>query len=185
MGKTTTAGFFRDEGLAVWDGDASVHRLYAPGAAGARAIAALWPDAVGPTGVDRAALRRVLAADDTALARIEGVIHPLVTEERQRFVATSPSDIVVCDIPLLFETGAEADLDATLLVTAPPALQRRRVMARPGMTEALFQRLLARQMPDPMKRAKADHILETLAPEATRAGVKALIGYLRETHLND
>lgn len=179
MGKTTTAGFFAAAGIPVWDGDSAVHRLYAADAAGAAAIAAIWPQAVGPNGVDRGALRQIIAADATALPRIEAAIHPLVTAERAAFIGRTDSDIVVCDIPLLFETGAEAELDATLLVTAPPALQRARVLARPGMTAEILQMLLARQMPDREKRARADHILETLSLHATEAGVAALIGYIR------
>lgn len=179
MGKSTTAGFFADAGIPVWDGDSAVHELYGPDAAGTAAIAQHWPQAVGSEGVDRTALRALIAADPQVLARIEALIHPLVTKVRAAFIAQATSDIVLCDIPLLFETGAEADLDATLLITAPLALQRRRVMSRPGMTEATFQTLLARQMPDREKRARADHILETLSLDATRAGVLALIDYIR------
>ncbi len=180
-GKSTTAAMFRDEGLPVWDADAAVHRLYAAGGAAVAPIAALHPPAVHAGAVDRSALRVWIARDDTALARIEAVVHPLVAADRAAFVAAATADIVVLDIPLLFETGAEAELDATLTVTCPPDLQRRRVLARPGMTAAHFAALLAKQMPDAEKRARATHVIETLGLDAVRAAVRALIAYIRET----
>jgi dephospho-CoA kinase len=181
MGKSTTAGFFRDAGVPVWDADAAVHRLYARGGPAVAQIAALHPQAVHDGAVDRSALRVWIARDETALARIEAVVHPLVAADRAAFVAAATADIVVLDIPLLFETGAEATLDATLTVTAPPELQRRRVLARPGMTEAHFATILAKQMPDAEKRARATHVIETLGLDAVRAAVRALIAYIRET----
>ena len=180
MGKSTTAGFFREAGLPVWDADAAVHRLYARGGAAVAPIGALHPQAVHDGAVDRSALRVWIARDETALARIEGVVHPLVAADRAAFVAAATADIVVLDIPLLFETGAEAALDATLTVTAPAELQRRRVLARPGMTEAHFAAILAKQMPDAEKRARATHVIETLGLDAVRAAVHALVAYIRE-----
>jgi len=180
MGKSTTAGFFAALGIPVWDADAAVHRLYAQGGAGAAAIAALCPSAVSHGAVDRAALAEWIVRDPAALAQIEAAIHPLVAADRTAFLAAAAGDLVVLDIPLLFETGAEAGLEATLLVTAPPALQRARVLARPGMTEARFRAILARQMPDPEKRARATHIIETLGLEAARQAVQALVAYIRE-----
>ncbi|MDT8857606.1 dephospho-CoA kinase [Paracoccaceae bacterium Fryx2] len=180
MGKSTTAEFFAEAGLPVWDADAAVHRLYAPGGSAVSAVGALCPDAVFAGGIDRGILKRWIASDTTALARLEAVVHPLVAADRDTFLAGAAADIVVLDIPLLFERGTEAEMDATLLVTAPPALQRARVMARPGMTEAQFQTILARQMPDAEKRARATHIIETLGIEAAREGVNALIDYIRK-----
>ena len=180
MGKSTTAGFFREAGLPVWDADAAVHRLYARGGAAVAPIGALHPQAVHDGAVDRSALRVWIARDETALARIEWVVHPLVAADRAAFVAAATADIVVLDIPLLFETGAEAALDATLTVTAPAELQRRRVLARPGMTEAHFAAILAKQMPDAEKRARATHVIETLGLDAVRAAVHALVAYIRE-----
>lgn len=180
MGKSTTAGFFAALGIPVWDADVAVHRLYAQGGAGAAAIAALCPSAVSGGAVDRAALADWIVRDPAALAQIETAIHPLVAADRTAFLAAAAGDLVVLDIPLLFETGAEAGLDATLLVTAPPALQRARVLARPGMTETRFRAILARQMPDAEKRARATHIIETLGLEAARQAVLALITYIRE-----
>ncbi|OIQ06787.1 MAG: dephospho-CoA kinase [Rhodobacteraceae bacterium CG2_30_10_405] len=180
MGKSTTAGFFAALGIPVWDADAAVHRLYAQGGAGAAAIAALCPSAVSHGAVDRAALAEWIVRDPAALAQIEAAIHPLVAADRTAFLAAAAGDLVVLDIPLLFETGAEAGLEATLLVTAPPALQRARVLARPGMTEARLKAILARQMPDPEKRARATHIIETLGLEAARQAVQALVAYIRQ-----
>ena len=180
MGKSTTAGFFAELGVPVWDADAAVHRLYARGGAAVGPLSAIWPDAVQDGAIDRAVLKATIAADPGALARIEGIVHPLVAADR---AACAPdAGITVYDIPLLFEKGTEAEMDATLLVTAPPEVQRARVMARPGMTEAMFAAILARQMPDRDKRARATHIIETLGLDAARAGVAALVAYIRTRH---
>ncbi len=180
MGKSTTARFFSEAGVPVWDADATVHRLYAAGGAAVEPVAALCPAARGPDGIDRAALKAWIAADPAALRRIETIVHPLVAAARAAFLHETSAPLVVLDIPLLFETGADLAMDATLLVTAPARLQRARVLARPGMTEAQFEAILARQMPDRDKRARATHILETLSLEAARAGVQALIAYLTD-----
>lgn len=178
MGKSTTAALFREQGVPVWDADAAVHRLYAPGGAAVAPLAALCPAALKDGAIDRAALKGWIAADPTALAQIEAVVHPLVSADRDAFAANASAPLILFDIPLLFEKGTEAMMDATLLVTAPAALQRARVLARPGMTEAQFATILARQMPDRDKRARADHIIETLSPDSARAAVRALIAYL-------
>jgi dephospho-CoA kinase len=178
MGKSTTAALFREQGVPVWDADAAVHRLYAPGGAAVAPLAALCPAALTDGGINRTALKDWIATDPTALSQIESVVHPLVSADRDTFAATATAPMIVFDIPLLFEKGTEAMMDATLLVTAPPALQRARVLARPGMTEAQFATILARQMPDRDKRARADHIIETLSPDSARAAVRALIAYL-------
>jgi dephospho-CoA kinase len=179
MGKSTTAGFFADAGCAVWGADAAVHRLYAEGGVAVGPIGDAFPEAVRQGAVDRGALKQIMAQNPDALAEIERLVHPLVAVDRADFLAKAKGDIVVLDIPLLFENGAEVEMDATLLVTAPADLQRARVLARPGMTEALFQTILARQMRDAEKRARATHIIETLGLEAARQGVLALIGYIR------
>ncbi|MCO8143750.1 dephospho-CoA kinase [Rhodovulum tesquicola] len=183
MGKSTTADIFRVLGVPVWDADAAVHRLYGPGGAAIPAIAALCPDAVGQAGVDRATLKDWIGRDPSALARIEAVVHPLVAADREAFTkAHADAPVLVLDIPLLFETGAEDWLDAVLVVTAAPEVQRARVLSRPGMTEAQFDLLLSRQMPDAEKRARADHVIETRSLEQTRAEVQALLDKLRENH---
>jgi dephospho-CoA kinase len=180
MGKSTTAAMFAAEGIPVWDADTVVHRLYAPGGAAVEPLAKLRPDALAADGINREALKRWIAADPGALRQIEAVVHPLVAADRAAFLADSETDLVLLDIPLLFETGAETALDATLLVTAPPEVQRARVLARPGMTEELFRSLLAKQMPDHQKRARATHLIETLSHDSVRACVHALIDYIRK-----
>ena len=182
MGKSTTAALFAAQGIPVWDADAAVHRLYARGGAAVAAVATLYPEALAGTAINRSALNAVIARDPGALARIEATVHPLVAADRAVFSASARADLIVLDIPLLFETGSESQLDATLLVTAPAAVQRARVLARPGMTEAQFQRLLTRQMPDAEKRARATHIVETLDLAATTAYVSALIAHIRGRH---
>lgn len=182
MGKTATAALFADEGIPVWDADAAVHRLYATGGAAVVGIAALHPAATVSGVVDRAVLKSWIASDPNALARIEAVVHPLVAADRNAFLAKAAGDLVVLDIPLLFEKGTDATLEATLLVTAPAILQRQRVLSRPGMTEAQFDLILSRQMPDAEKRARATHILETLSEASAQAYVRALIAFIRTTH---
>lgn len=182
MGKSTTAAMFADEGVPVWDADAAVHRLYGPRGAATGPISDLCPEAVTVAGVDRAVLKARIASDPSVLSRIEAIVHPLVAADRDDFLRSASADIVVVDIPLLFEKGTEASLDATLLVTAPARLQRQRVLARPGMTEAQFQLILSRQMPDAEKRARATHILETLSKDSARAYIRALILYIRSAH---
>lgn len=181
MGKSTTAAFFADEGIAVWDADAVVHGLYGQAGAAVAPIAALHPAAVRSGAVDRQMLKQWIAEDPTALQKIEAVVHPLVAADRADFIANAQSDIAVLDIPLLFEKSTEKEMDATLLVTAPEALQRRRVLSRPGMSEAQFTAILARQMPDAQKRARATHVIETLSLASAQACVRALIAYIRES----
>lgn len=185
MGKSTTAAMFAAEGVPVWDADAAVHRLYAQGGAGVAAIAVLRPEAIVGGAVDRGRLKEWIAADPAALQQIEAAIHPLVAADRAAFIdraARAGADLVLLDIPLLFETGAEAALDATLVVTAPAEVQRARVLARPGMTEAQLAAILARQMPDAEKRARATHVIETLTLEETRAAVRRLLVELGAAH---
>jgi len=182
MGKTATAALFAEEGIRVWNADDAVHRLYAIGGAAVAAIAALHPAATVSGAVDRTVLKSWIASDPTALARIEAAVHPLVAADRDAFLLRATGDIVVLDIPLLFEKGTDATLEATLLVTAPAVLQRRRVLSRPGMTEAQFDLILARQMPDAEKRARATHILEALSEASARAYVRALIAFIRTAH---
>lgn len=182
MGKSTTAQMFRDAGIPVWDADAAVHRLYARQGAGANVIAGLAPQAVVDGAVDRNALRSVVVADPAMLPRIEAAIHPLVAADRARFLAEHRArDLVVFDIPLLFETGAEDELDGVLVISAAEETQRSRVLARPGMTEEALERIVARQTPDAEKRRRADHVIETdFGPEPVRTAVLALIENLTQ-----
>jgi dephospho-CoA kinase len=180
MGKTTTACLFEEAGVPVWDADAAVHRLYGPDEPGTRAIARLAPGVVGAAGVDRAALREAIAADPDLLARVESAVHPLVAADRAAFVeANRDAPLIVLDIPLLFETGGEAEVDAVVVATAPSAVQRERVLARPGMDEAQFERILLRQVPDAEKRRRADHVVRTdQGVDRARQAVLSIIGEL-------
>lgn len=180
MGKSTTAGLFAAEGLPVWDADAAVHRLYAAGGAAVGPVAGLCPEAKLDGAIDRVALKHWITRDPTALARLETVVHPLVAADREHFIASATADIIVLDIPLLFEKGSESQMDATLLCTAPAAVQEARVLARGTLTKAQFETILARQMPDAEKRARATHIVETLSIDQVRAYVQALIAHIRK-----
>jgi dephospho-CoA kinase len=180
MGKSTTTGFFAAAGVPVWEADAAVHRIYADGP-GAAALAGLAPEAVADGAVDRDRLRAAVVADPGLLDRVEAAIHPLVAADRAGFVAANAeADLLVLDIPLLFETGAERQLDGVLVVSAAPEVQRARVLARPGMTEDALTRILARQLPDAEKRARADFVIETdRGLVAARADVLSLLARIR------
>ncbi|GLK66195.1 MULTISPECIES: dephospho-CoA kinase [Paracoccus] len=173
MGKSTAAGMFRDLGHPVWDADAAVHRLYAPGGRAVAPVAAAFPGVLGPDGsIDRAALREKLAARPEGFRRLEAIVHPLVAEDRAAFISThADAPIVVLDIPLLFEGGMQAQMDGVAVVSAPPEVQRARVLARPGMTEANFQMILSRQMPDAEKRKRADWVIPSDTLEGARAAI--------------
>ncbi|OSP55345.1 dephospho-CoA kinase [Pseudoruegeria sp. SK021] len=179
MGKSTTARLFAEAGCAVWDADAAVHRLYAAGGAAVAPLRALRPEAIVAGAVSRPALKDWIATDPTAFDQIEAVVHPLVAEDRVRFLSAAESDIVVLDIPLLFETGRHGDMDAVIVVSAPPAVQRARVLARPGMTDAQFEAILARQIPDAEKRQRADYVIETTDMPTARSAVAAIIDQIR------
>ena len=179
MGKSTTAALFAEAGVPVWDADAAVHRLYGPGGAAVRPLGRLWPAAVTEGSILREELKRWIARDASALKRIEAVVHPLVAEDRARFLCETDSDIVVLDVPLLYETGGEAQMDAVAVVTAPSRIQRARVLARPGMTEPDFEAMLAKQMPDAEKRARADYVIETTTLDAARQEVHKILRDIR------
>jgi len=177
MGKTATAMFFAEEGVPVYDADRAVHRLYAGEAA--PLIEATFPGTTGVTGVDRQRLSERVLRDPTALPRLESLIHPLVERDELRFLHAaeqSGAQVVVLDIPLLFETGAERRVDAVVVVTAPAPMQRARVFERPGMTEEKFLALLAKQMPDAEKRRRADFIVDTSEGfDSAREQVRAIL----------
>ena len=175
MGKSTTARMFAEAGVPVWDADAAVHRLYEPGGSAVAPVAALHPDAVKDGGVDRRALKQWIATDPSALQRLEAVVHPLVAADRRAFLARIDADVALLDIPLLFETGGADEVDGVVVVTAPAEAQRARVLARPGMTPAALEALLARQVPDAVKRARADYIIETTTLEGARQSVHNIL----------
>ncbi len=180
MGKSATAQLFVQEGCVLWDADAAVHRLYGPQGAAVAPIADLFPEVIEKNSVSRDALRQLIAKDSTALPRIEALVHPLVRADREAFAAAHPGQIGVFDIPLLFETGAEAEMDATVVVWIDAAEQRRRVLARGSMTEADLDRILARQMPSDDKRARAAYQVQTDTPEHAQAQVRAVMRAIRE-----
>lgn len=176
MGKSTTAQMFRDLGHPVWDADQAVHRLYAPGGLAVAPVAAAFPAALAQGGIDRGALKTALATDPAALARLEGIVHPLVARDRQDFLARHVgAPLVVLDIPLLFESAHPPDLDGVAVVSTDPATQAARVLARPGMTRDTLAMILARQMPDVDKRARADWIIPTDSLDGARAAVARIV----------
>jgi dephospho-CoA kinase len=176
MGKSETARLFAAEGVPVFDADAAIHALYAGEAAAM--IEAAYPGTTRNGVVDRAALAEAVAGDPAALARLEGLMHPLVAERREDFLEATTAPIVVLDIPLLLETGLK--VDAVVVASAPPEVQRQRVLARPGMTEAKFNALLARQMSDAQKRSQADYVVMTdQGLDRAREQVKMILAEIR------
>jgi dephospho-CoA kinase len=181
MGKSAVAQMFADEGIAVFDADAAVRRLQGPGGRLLPAIEAAFPGTTGPDGVDRAELGARVFGDDTAIKRLEAIVHPAVGEERAAFLARhGDDDMVVFDIPLLFETGGDRNVDVVVVVSADAATQEARVLARPGMTRERLADILARQTPDAEKRARADHVIATDCPmDQTRDAVRRVIACVR------
>jgi dephospho-CoA kinase len=180
MGKSTASAMFARAGAAVWDADAAVHRLYARGGDAVAPVAALCPQAVVDGALDRARLSAWLAADPANFGKLEAIVHPLVARDRAAFLASAPEGILVCDVPLLFETGQEGQFDLTCVVSAPAEVQRQRVLARPGMTAEKFATILARQMPDAEKRARAGLVIDSRTIEAAQAGVDEAMARARK-----
>lgn len=180
MGKSTTATMFAEAGVPVWDADAVVHRLYASGGAGVDAIRRLCAECIVDGAVDRTRLKTWLGGDPKKLATLESVVHPLVSQDRNAFIAQSEDPVILLDIPLLYEIEADGLCDAVVVVTAPEDIQRDRVRSRPGMTEALLQDILTRQMPDAKKRDKADYIIETLTLEGASRQVQDVLKDIRD-----
>lgn len=180
MGKTTTAKMFAEKGIPVWSADEAVHRIYRSGGPAENAIARISPSAVGDAGVDRAELSEWLAGRPERLAQLEEIVHPLVREDRRRFLENVDSEIVLLDIPLLFETGADAGVDTVVVVTTSPEEQHRRVLARQGMSEEKLKVILGNQMPDSEKRARADHIIETATLDDANAAVQKVINEIKD-----
>jgi dephospho-CoA kinase len=181
MGKSAVAAMFADEGVPVFDADAAVHMMQAAGGELVEEIEALFAGTTGPHGVDRKALGAAVLGDRDRLAKLEALIHPAVVRQRAEFLKEhAAADMVVFDIPLLFETGGDEHVDTTVVVSAPAGIQRQRVLARPGMTAERFEHILALQMHDTDKRARADHVIETGQPMAeTRRDVRDLVKNLR------
>ncbi|MDF1706753.1 MAG: dephospho-CoA kinase [Paracoccaceae bacterium] len=180
MGKSTTAKLFAAEGCAIWDADAAVHRLYAKGGAAVAPMAAVFPEAVLDDSVSREALKAIIGRDPQALRRIEQIVHPLVAKDRAQFIAEAEAEIIVLDIPLLFETGGEARVDATVCVSVDAETQKARVMARGTMSEDQFEAIRAKQMPDADKRARADYVIITDTPEHAARQVRDVLADIRK-----
>ena len=181
MGKSAVAAMFADEGVPVFDADATVHDLQKAGGALVLAIESAFPGTTGPDGVDRKALGAAVFGDRDRLTLLESIIHPAVAERRKAFLAShQDTDMILFDIPLLFEKGGQAGVDTVVVVSAPTPVQRERVLARANMTPDKFEHILAHQMDDADKRARADHVIDTGKDiNETRADVYALVKMLR------
>lgn len=184
MGKSETAKMFRNLGVPVYDADAAVHGIYAPGGSAVAPIEEAFPGVTGPNGVDREALAKRVLNDPAALKKLESIVHPLVGLVQQRFLeqaAAEKAELVVIDVPLLYETGGQKRVDCVVLVSAPYELQRERVLARPGMSEEKFQAILSKQVPDAQKRQQADFIIDSSQGlEPAMAQVAALLPQLKK-----
>ena len=182
MGKSTAAAMFAAQGVPVWDADKAVHRLYAKSGAAVAPVAQLVPVALGPEGIDRTRLREALENDPTLFPKLEAIVHPRVAQDRANFISAHPDEpFLLFDIPLLFEIGAEDWLDVTVVASAPPDLQKSRVLAREGMTESRLDMILSRQMPDAEKRARADYIVPTVDMDTARKAVTNILAELGKT----
>ena len=180
MGKSTTTAMFADAGAMVWNADDAVHGLYAKGGAAVGPVGEAFPGVAVDGAIDRTLLAQALGKDGEAFRRLEAIVHPLVMKGRLEDLATAEArgvKLAVLDIPLLFETGGDAAVDAVVVVTAPAAVQAERVLARPGMTRERFDAILARQLPDAEKRRRADFVIDTsVGLEAARARVEEIVG---------
>jgi dephospho-CoA kinase len=183
MGKSTAANTFRRLRIPVFDADAAVHRLQGRGGIAVRPIEAAFPGTTRDGRVDREALRRSVLGDPAALTRLERIVHPLVRRAEFAFLAAARrrgEPIAVLDIPLLLETGGRPRVDQVIVVSAPAAVQRTRVLGRKGMTEERLKAILARQMPDALKRRKADHVVRTgLSRHAAQRHIRRIVRELR------
>ena len=185
MGKSTAAAMLRRLGVPLFDADLVVHRLLAPSGAAVPAVSAVFPGIEsGIGGIDRVLLGQRVFTNPAALRRLEAILHPMVAAEEKRFLAWSRArrvPLVVLDIPLLFETGAERRCDYVLVVSAPALVQRQRVMRRPGMTEIRLDAILRKQVPDHRKRGRADFVVPTGAGRnLTLRRLKAIVRLLRK-----
>lgn len=184
MGKSETAKMFAARGIPVFDSDAAVHALYGKGGEAVPAIRTLAPEAIVEGAVDRSRLAKLVQENPALLLKIEAAVHPLVKARQQSFLgeaAAQGAEIAIIDIPLLFETGREKDVDVVLVVSAGATLQRERALKRPGMTAEKLEFILSRQVPDEEKRARADHVIDTsVSLEATARTVDDLIVALKD-----
>lgn len=185
MGKTTTAGLLAEEGAAVFDADAVVADLYASGGAAVDPVGQAFPGVVKDGAIDRQALTQALRYDPDGFERLEKIVHPMVAAAREEFFADAEAagvPFAVLDVPLLFEAGLDEQVDVVMVVTAPADVQRARVLARPGMTADKLDGILARQLPDSEKRARADYVIDTSRGiEEARRQVRAALQDMRSS----
>ena len=184
MGKSTTASMFSARGVPVYDADAAVHQVYAPGGAAVKAVSEAFPDVLDAQGgIDRSKLRERVVGDSEAMKRLEQIIHPIVSGLQVSFLektASQGAEIIVLDVPLLYETGGDKRVDYVVVVTAPEDVQRERVLARGQLTPAQLGEILTRQLPDKEKRQRADFVIDTsLGLEYAEAQVNAVLRTLR------
>jgi dephospho-CoA kinase len=180
MGKSTTAKLFVDEGCALWDADAAVHRLYRAGGAAVPLIRDAFPLAIEGDAVSRDRLKEIILNDATALKKIESIVHPLVGQDRASFIAQAKEDIIVLDIPLIYETGGEGKVDAIACVIIDAETQKQRVMERGTMTPEQFEVIRAKQLPADVKAARADYVITTDTIENARRQVQDVVTDIRE-----
>lgn len=184
MGKSTTAKMFAELGIPVWDADAAVHKLYSRGGAAVPAIQELYPEAIEHGEVSRPALKRLIQSNENVLGELERIVHPLVAADRQNFIGTSDSDIVLLDIPLLFETNGDKDMDAIACVDIDPETQRERVLKRNTMTEEQFEQILNKQLPNDIKCSQSDFVIKTDNLDHAKEQIAYIIGLIRKDYIN-
>ena len=184
MGKSTTAKMFAELGIPVWDADAAVHKLYSRGGAAVPAIQELYPEAIEHGEVSRPALKRLIQSNENVLGELERIVHPLVAADRQNFIGTSDSDIVLLDIPLLFETNGDKDMDAIACVDIDPETQRERVFKRNTMTEEQFEQILNKQLSNDIKCSQSDFVIQTDNLDHAKKQIAHIIELIRKDYIN-
>ena len=184
MGKSTTAQMFAELGIPVWDADAAVHKLYSTGGAAVPAIQELYPEAIEHGEASRPALKRLIQSNENILSEIERIVHPLVAADRQNFIETSDTDIVLLDIPLLFETNGDKHMDAIACVNIDPETQRERVLQRNTMTEKQFEQILNKQLPNDVKCSQSDFVIQTDNLDHAKEQVSHIIELIRKDYIN-
>ena len=184
MGKSTTAQMFAVLGIPVWDADAAVHKLYSTDGAAVPAIQELYPEAIQNGEVSRPALKSLIQSDENVLGELERIVHPLVAADRQNFIGTSYSDIVLLDIPLLFETNGDKDMDAIACVDIDPKTQRERVLKRNTMTEEQFEQILNKQLPNDIKCSQSDFVIQTDNLDHAKEQIAHIIELIRKDYIN-
>lgn len=184
MGKSTTAELFASVGCAVWDADAAVHRLYDSGGTAVSAMQAWFPDAIKNGRIDRMTLKGIISNNPEALSKIESIVHPLVAQDRENFRRTAKSDILVFDIPLLFETGGDREMDAVACVMIDAETQKNRVLERGTMTLEQFLQIRHKQLPIEDKTARSDYVIVTDTLAHAREQVENIVADVRERIAN-